>query len=125
MKAKEKHFTLSQVNQMLPLIRNILTDIIDRGRNLRDIIKDQNETTIQPEFFALQEEIDRLICELEELGCIYKDLDFKYGLIDFPGEIEGREVFLSWRGDEKEVQWYHEIEDEFYKRKPIPLELRN
>ena len=61
--------------------------------------------------------------ELEELGCYFKDWDFKVGLVDFPAKIEGEEVFLCWKSDEETLGWYHPIEGGFQERKPIPEHL--
>jgi hypothetical protein len=45
--------------------------------------------------------------------------DPETGLVDFPGEIDGRSVFLCWRLGEKEVAWYHEENAGFSSRKPL------
>jgi len=37
--------------------------------------------------------------------------------------IEGREVFFCWKSDEEDIEFYHELEEGFSGRKPIPLEL--
>ncbi|MEJ2307316.1 MAG: DUF2203 family protein, partial [candidate division WOR-3 bacterium] len=44
------------------------------------------------------------------------------GLVDFPGLIEGREVYLCWKSDEEDIQFYHGVEEGFAGRKPIPKE---
>ena len=57
--------------------------------------------------------------ELEGIGCYYKDWNFDAGLVDFPAEVNGEEVLLCWRSDEKAVEWYHTYEDGYSGRKRI------
>ena len=72
---------------------------------------------------TLQEEIEALMKELEDLGCFYKDWNFEIGLVDFPALIQGEEVFLCWRSDEKNIRWYHPVEEGYAGRKLIPENL--
>jgi hypothetical protein len=41
------------------------------------------------------------------------------GLVDFPAEIEGEPAYLCWQYGEKEVAFWHRIEDGFGGRKPL------
>ncbi len=45
--------------------------------------------------------------------------DPETGLVDFPGEREGRRVFLCWRLDEERVGHWHELETGFLGRRPL------
>ena len=45
--------------------------------------------------------------------------DAETGLIDFPGEREGRAVFLCWRLGEERVGFWHEVESGFLGRRPL------
>ena len=58
--------------------------------------------------------------ELEALGCSYKDWNFSVGLVDFPSVIDGEEVFLCWRSDEKALGYFHGPEEGFTGRREIP-----
>ena len=68
-----------------------------------------------------------LVARTRELGVDHvatghyarKERDPETGLVDFPGEIEGRSVFLCWRLGEDEVAWYHEENAGFTSRKPL------
>lgn len=55
--------------------------------------------------------------QLENLGCILKDVDL--GLVDFPHQFQGREVFLCWRLGEKQIRSWHGLGSGFDSRKPI------
>ncbi|HEX6130644.1 MAG TPA: DUF2203 domain-containing protein [Actinomycetota bacterium] len=41
------------------------------------------------------------------------------GLVDFPSDLDGREVFLCWRTGEDDIAWYHELEAGFAGRRPL------
>jgi hypothetical protein len=45
--------------------------------------------------------------------------DPETGLIDFPGERDGRPVFLCWRLGEDRVEHWHEVESGYLGRKPL------
>ena len=57
------------------------------------------------------------VAELNALGVEIKGLDV--GLVDFPGEMEGRPVYLCWRYGEPSVSHWHELETGFSGRQPI------
>ena len=56
--------------------------------------------------------------QLEELGCILKDLN--QGLVDLYSYREGELVFLCWRLGEERIQYWHRLEDGFAGRQPLP-----
>jgi hypothetical protein len=56
--------------------------------------------------------------ELAELGVLFKGFDT--GLVDFPGEIEGRPVLLCWQLGEEDVKFWHEENAGFIGRQPLP-----
>ena len=55
--------------------------------------------------------------QIEDCGCLLKDLDT--GLIDFPTELEGREVYLCWKLGETSIGFWHNTDEGFAGRKPI------
>jgi len=59
--------------------------------------------------------------EIEDTGCLLKDLDA--GLVDFPCEFAGREIYLCWKLDEPTIAFWHDPEDGFAGRKPIDAEF--
>ncbi len=66
---------------------------------------------------ALAGRLKEAIEAVQEYGCQIKDLEA--GLIDFPTTFQGREVCLCWKVGEKEIGYWHEVEDGFRGRKPI------
>ena len=54
---------------------------------------------------------------MEERGVLVKDLGV--GLIDFPTLYRGREVYLCWRMDEDDIDFWHSTDEGFAGRKLI------
>jgi len=117
-------FTPVQANRTLPLVRRIVHDILEKGRELRGIVAGGvPDAAHRGRLDELQEQVHGLMAELEELGCIYKDWGFAVGLVDFPGKIDGERVLLCWRSDEPAVLHYHGWAEGYAGRKPIPDHL--
>jgi hypothetical protein len=54
---------------------------------------------------------------LSDRGILLRDPDT--GLIDFPAERDGEQVFLCWRLGEGDVEYYHGVRSGFGGRKPL------
>ena len=113
-----RHFTPQEANKMLPLIRVIVRDILEKGEALRALGTEGRG--VSPRFNKTMGEIQILVGELEELGCTYKDIGFHKGLVDFPALINGHEIFLCWESDEPSVMHYHRHDEGFAARRRIP-----
>ncbi len=117
-------FTPKEATQTLPLVKQIVGDILQTGQELMEIVRRLGaEAESEPEFRQKNAELEALMGELEELGCYFKDHNFTIGLVDFPSEIDGREVLLCWRSDEPELRFYHGYHDGYMGRKLIPKEV--
>jgi hypothetical protein len=46
-------------------------------------------------------------------------MPFDAGLVDFPGEMDGRSVYLCWRLGESAVEYWHELEAGYAGRQPL------
>ena len=119
----KKYFTPQQASKRLPLVKKIVNDILQKGKALRVLLEKSKGQQLPEECAILQDEIEELMKELEVLGCFYKDWNFEIGLVDFPAIINDQEVLLCWRTDEKNIRWYHGIEDGYAGRKLIPENL--
>ena len=123
-----RSFTPSQANRTLPLVKRIVAEILEKGRELtalgvRRREESDDDGSLQLRMDTIEMEMRDLLAELERIGCSYKDWGFEKGLVDFPGEIEGRQVLLCWRSDEESVSWYHTPEEGYSGRTPIPEQL--
>ncbi|MGO9410437.1 MAG: DUF2203 domain-containing protein [Spirochaetia bacterium] len=107
-------FTQAEAESTLPLVRQIVADILEIGRKIREL--DEHDEDLP----RLQEEAEENLRELADMGCYFKDWSFSVGLVDFPAQIDGETVFLCWRSDENQLGWYHGIEDGYQGRKPLP-----
>lgn len=119
-----KYFTPSEARKTLPLVRRIVEDILDTTKEMRLIADELGvEAKNDERLIKMASDVDGFMDELEEIGCYFKDWNFTTGLVDFPGIIDGKDVFLCWRSDEVNIEFYHGIEDGFAGRKRIPKEL--
>jgi hypothetical protein len=107
-------FTQREAESALPLVRQIVADVLETARKIRQMEEDDSERP------GVQANLEELLLELEEMGCFYKDWNFSVGLVDFPAEIDGETVFLCWRSDENGLAWYHPIEEGYQGRRPLP-----
>ncbi len=107
-------FTRSEAESTLPLVRQIVADILETGRRLHDLPEDD------PQLHQLEAQLEDLLNELSVMGCYFKDWNFSVGLVDFPAVIGGETVFLCWRSDEDRLAWYHGVEEGYQGRKPLP-----
>ena len=117
-----KIFTLQQAVKTLPLIKNIVADILKTGQSIRELSVEMEKPEDDPEINRLMDQLDELFEEMESLGCYYKDWNFTVGLVDFPAKIHGRDVMLCWKSDETAIQYYHDAEAGFAGRRPLPKE---
>ena len=116
-----KYFTPADARKTLPLVKNIVRDILLATREMRLIAEEVNngiEDDIRIK--KLAGEVNGFLSELEDIGCYYKDTKFQIGLVDFPAMINGEEVYLCWRSDEEDVLYYHEMDAGYLGRKLIP-----
>ncbi len=116
-----KYFTPAEARRTLPLVKNIIRDILQTTREMRLIAEEVNngiedDTRIK----KLAADVNGFLSELEEIGCYYKDTKFQIGLVDFPALMNGEEVYLCWRSDESDILYYHEIDAGYAGRKLIP-----
>ena len=116
----KKHFTPHEANKTLPLVKRIVKDILDTGHEINSLVTFLgDETEDHPQISQLVDQMNSYFSELEEIGCFYKDWNFRIGLVDFPAVIDNEEVFLCWRSDEPDINYYHGIDAGYAGRKPI------
>lgn len=126
-----RHFSIDQAEATLPLVRRIVSDLLDLHPRWRAavaafeaeqaIVSASGETpaarTLRLEAGRLAGEIEACLEELEQVGCIFKG--FETGLVDFPSVMEGRDVYLCWQFDEPHVTHWHEIDSGFAGRQSL------
>lgn len=116
-----KYFTPAEARKTLPLVKNIVRDILQTTREMRLIAEEIGESVEEDmRIKKLAADVTGFLGELEEIGCFYKDSNFQIGLVDFPALINGEEVYLCWRSDEDDILYYHENDRGYAGRKLIP-----
>ena len=128
-------FTVDAANRTLPLIRRIVSDAVrdywrwqDKVRQYEEVAANRvvgapNEDAerLERETAQLARDIDGYVAEIRELGVEMKGFDT--GLVDFPGEVDGRPVLLCWQLGEESVLYWHEEDAGFAGRQPLPSSI--
>ena len=133
---KRRTFRLDEANAIVPRL-TILMERLQRGAlRLHDELSAlARDTGVEPSAVApedlvrqrpaarvLVEELDAIVQEIEDSGVHLKDVQL--GLIDFPAEQDGEQVYLCWQFGEPEVAFWHRMEDGFAGRRPLPGAVR-
>ncbi len=118
-------FTPQEANKRLPLVKQIVADILVKGSALKAIMASGDGPQQKSAYEKTMAQVNQLVDEVEGLGCFYKDWNFEKGLVDFPSVIGGQEVMLCWHGDETDIRWYHGVQEGYQGRRLIPEELLN
>ena len=66
---------------------------------------------------TLADQIEDVVQEILDQGIIVRDA--ASGLVDFPSQRDGREVFLCWIGGEERIDYWHETDRGFDHREPL------
>lgn len=130
-----KTFTLSEAQTLLPVLESLLLKAQKAGRRAAEIEVELD--SLRQRIFlvgglhidvattarrraerdkSLQDTKDAL-GEIDSIGVQVKDLE--KGLLDFPCLLDGQTVLLCWKLGEKEIGYWHSIEDGFAGRKPL------
>ena len=62
-------------------------------------------------------QIEQVVDSISQRGILVKSVD--PGLVDFPYNRDGHEVYLCWKEGEDQIRYWHNIESGFAGRKPI------
>jgi hypothetical protein len=132
----ERIFTVEEANRTLPLVRKIVADLVHEHKLWEEKVAEFELATVgsspeRPDAIAellqieaqrLARDIESYIAELSELGVICKGMDT--GLVDFRGQMDGRDVYYCWKLGEPSVMYWHEIDAGFVGRQKLhPLAL--
>ena len=134
--APRQYFSVASANQTLPLVRAIVSDIVelypevrDREERLTRITRGRSKDSRPDDLYSeeveqvrqdLERDVERLqgfIDELLELGVEFKDPVL--GLVDFPAQRNGKEVCLCWKLGESCVDFWHTVEAGFQGREKL------
>jgi hypothetical protein len=127
-------FTVEEANDLVPDLElafgqlgrlrgeaSLLVEALGGGEAAMEILNGRApEPALAPHarrFRVVVEEINGVVEQVNELGCLVKDIDA--GLVDFYGIHEGEPIFLCWQFGEPAVAHWHPVEEGFASRLPI------
>lgn len=131
-------FTVEEANATLPLVRAIVSDLVELAR---DVIERRERLSLlfygkeRPPHDPYGDELSHIAKEvekdtqrlrgyLEELRALGVDSSSgAEGLIDFPAMMDGRKVLLCWNLRDPQVLHWHEENAEHRQRQPLPHEI--
>lgn len=114
-------FTLDEAQRMLPLVRSIVRDIVERYASFKGQVEfyragqqalkegfpppaGYDRERLKREIEANKEAVMTVVGELTELGMDLRD--YEEGMVDFPARLGDDIVYLSWKlGEEKVGHW--------------------
>jgi len=133
-KRKDVNLDLPTVRQMLPLVKSIIADIVDRRSHLNRLHPEQETLErhrrdlawqerarryqIQEEIAATEGAYKQAVGELRELGLSLVDVN--RGRVAFPTRINGRPAVFTWEPGEDSVSFWSYEDEEL--RRPIRTE---
>jgi hypothetical protein len=140
---RTKQFTAASANRTLPLVRMIVSDIVELYREVADRRErlaamerrranapvregDPYREEVEQVQRVLEQDEQRLqafVAELHELGVELKDP--VSGLVDFPTSMNGHTAYLCWKLGEAEVGFWHGTDTGFAGRQPLPARIND
>jgi hypothetical protein len=131
----ERMFTREEVEEMIPVLTEIMDTVMashTEAGALRDRIRAEEARVSmsggamidRQAWHAAAErlkhlagDIDNALTRIAELGGVPKDLTL--GLVDFPHLREGQVVNLCWKHGEREIRYWHGLDEGYASRKPL------
>jgi hypothetical protein len=132
--AQRRIFTPDQANATLPLVRAIVTDLVDLSRDLNErrqrvslLMGDKDGKARDPyheELVQIQKDMEKDVLRLKEYVQELRALGVEpksgtEGLVDFPAMLGGRKVYLCWKLGESQINFWHDLDAGFGGRQPL------
>jgi hypothetical protein len=131
-----RRFTLEEANQTLPYLRRVVADLVRDYHTWQDTLAryevaaarrraaedggpgdDGEARRLECEATALAGAIESYLAEIAAVGAEAKG--FAEGLIDFPGELDGRPIRWCWMLGEPAIEHWHDADSGFAGRQPL------
>lgn len=130
---REVTLNLADAQQMLPLVRHIVGDMVENRRTLARLgpegerLHRQRRTLdwpgrsrmyqIQEQLASADRNIQEAVAELTELGLV--TVDVERGRVGFPTVVNNRRAYFSWQLGEETIRFWHFPEEE--SRRAVPI----
>ena len=108
---------LPELRERLPRLREARLGLMASSERITDAVASDGGGVAGSDWFRHQETLKTEVEYLSDRGILLRDPDT--GLIDFPAERDGEQVFLCWRLGEGDVEYYHGVRSGFGGRKPL------
>lgn len=130
MAAQRRSYTIEEANALIPQVRAVLLQLAVEQRRMEAAHADMHRHLTGNGDPSSAHEADRLEREAAQIGEGMRHLagmleamgiqlrDTEMGLVDFPGERDGREVWLCWRLADPTVAFWHGTDEGYATRKP-------
>lgn len=119
-----RRYTVAEANATLPTLAPLLESLREAQRVMAELhdevmeaMKSNGGGESGRRFTEASQTAGTAAAEIEALEIIVRDP--ASGLVDFPSEREGEEIFLCWRLAEDAVAWWHPIDSGFAGRQPL------
>jgi hypothetical protein len=114
----EANAMLDELRERLPRIREARQTMLRHAEVVKErVATDGGGAHGGRDYWDAQATLRAEIERLAEEDILLRDP--QTGLVDFPGEVEGRRVWLCWRLGEDRVGHWHELDAGFGGRKPL------
>jgi hypothetical protein len=127
MEYPQRLFTPEEANDLLPYLKPLLEDMLHVRDRLLEIQPELQPTlekaihngnsSVSGAALKAMKQLKEVIMEIRALGVEVKDVN--RGLIDFPSIRDGELIYLCWAYHEKQVAYWHRMEEGFAGRRPI------
>ena len=136
---EQKYFSLTEAERLRAQLEPLLIEAMESRRKMNDVDRQLNAlaekirhsgglavsydkaSKNRVERNRLEETVQSALDQIQDTGCVVKDLDV--GLLDFPTLYRGQEVYLCWRMDETDIDFWHGTQEGFAGRKLIDSEF--
>ena len=108
---------LDDLRERLPRLRDARQALIDTSRRIDEAVAVDGGGVEGSEWFRAQTSLREELEWVVSRGVILRDPDA--GLVDFPSERDGRDVYLCWRLGEPSIGWYHDRASGFSGRRRL------
>ena len=113
----EANAELVELRERLPRLREARLGLIASTERITEAVASDGGGVAGSDWFRHQETLKTEVEYLADRGILLRDPES--GLIDFPAERDGEQVFLCWRLGEADVAYYHGVHSGFSGRKPL------
>jgi len=122
--APERKFTLEEAEAMLPDLRDSLMKmrearqtLLRTGERVKEVVAGNGGGPESQEYRDAAELLKQEVERISDAGVILRDVES--GLVDWPSERDGRDVYLCWRLEEDHVGHWHPPDTGMAGRQPL------